>query len=320
MNAKHLTSLSVENFRGFRRLELREFAAVNLVVGQNNAGKTSFLEAIAALVAPNQIDEHSTQLHLVSHAGRDRNLRWLLADGSEEATLRGSLDGGAAKVSIFRKSSTADKEPGQKTFTVGEWRGTSLQPDGTKHKVRIISLQAAAAETMVARFADAVRPPKQQRMLEALLAAVDPRIRDARLDVDPRGTFIAMDLGLSERLPLSQAGQGIHRLVEIFADLLGAPPTICLIDEIETGLHHTALRQMWTGIAEVSSALGIQVFATTHSQECLEAARRVFVDEDPENEKDFAVIQLMRIESGIVGKVLNEHRIEAALENAIELR
>jgi len=165
-----------------------------------------------------------------------------------------------------------------------------------------------------------VRALKQQRLLEQLLAQVDPRIRDIRLDADPNGTFIALDIGLSERLPLSQAGQGIYRLVAIFADILGAQPQICLIDEIENGLHHTALHQVWRGLAEVSSMLGVQVFATTHSQECLKAAQRVFVDEDAADQWGFAIIQLMRMEAGIVARVLNESRIEAAAENAIELR
>ncbi len=41
-----LRSVVIENFRAFERLELTGLGRVNLIVGQNNAGKTSVLEAI----------------------------------------------------------------------------------------------------------------------------------------------------------------------------------------------------------------------------------------------------------------------------------
>ena len=44
-----LTSLKIQNFRGFRNLEINDLGAVNIIGGRNNAGKTSLLEAIALL-------------------------------------------------------------------------------------------------------------------------------------------------------------------------------------------------------------------------------------------------------------------------------
>jgi AAA15 family ATPase/GTPase len=38
--------ITVANFRGFRELRLESLGRVNLVVGDNNVGKTSLLEAI----------------------------------------------------------------------------------------------------------------------------------------------------------------------------------------------------------------------------------------------------------------------------------
>lgn len=46
-----LTSLTIEGFRAFRRLELPRLARVNLVVGSNNVGKTTLLEALELLTA-----------------------------------------------------------------------------------------------------------------------------------------------------------------------------------------------------------------------------------------------------------------------------
>jgi len=44
-----------------------------------------------------------------------------------------------------------------------------------------------------------------------------------------------------------------------------------LVDEIETGLHYEAQTDMWRLILEVAQQLNIQVFATTHSWDCISA-------------------------------------------------
>ena len=41
-----ITSLEVENFRGFRKIELSDLRRINIIVGDNSSGKTAFLEAI----------------------------------------------------------------------------------------------------------------------------------------------------------------------------------------------------------------------------------------------------------------------------------
>ena len=46
-----LKSLTLENYRGFHRFELHDLGRVNLIVGTNNAGKTSVLEAVHILEA-----------------------------------------------------------------------------------------------------------------------------------------------------------------------------------------------------------------------------------------------------------------------------
>ncbi|EAW37545.1 ATP/GTP-binding protein [Lyngbya sp. PCC 8106] len=45
-----LKTLKIENFRGFQSFELQSLGRVNLLVGENNSGKTSILEAIQFLL------------------------------------------------------------------------------------------------------------------------------------------------------------------------------------------------------------------------------------------------------------------------------
>ncbi|MBK6996615.1 MAG: AAA family ATPase [Lewinellaceae bacterium] len=46
MSKEHLTYFKVENFKRFDSLELTDIGQFNLVVGDNNVGKTSVLEAL----------------------------------------------------------------------------------------------------------------------------------------------------------------------------------------------------------------------------------------------------------------------------------
>ncbi|NCR38437.1 MAG: ATP-binding protein [Microcystis aeruginosa W13-11] len=51
-----LQSLKIEGFRGFQSFEMANLGRINLLVGKNNSGKTSILEAIQFLYAQNNID------------------------------------------------------------------------------------------------------------------------------------------------------------------------------------------------------------------------------------------------------------------------
>jgi predicted ATP-dependent endonuclease of OLD family len=44
-----------------------------------------------------------------------------------------------------------------------------------------------------------------------------------------------------------------------------------LVDEIETGLYYETQTDMWRLILEIAQQLNVQVFATTHSWDCISA-------------------------------------------------
>lgn len=135
--------------------------------------------------------------------------------------------------------------------------------------------------------------------------------------VEPDGSHILVDLGLSEMIPLSQAGQGLYRLLVVLSELIGETPDVCLLDEIENGLHYSAYEDVWAGLAQATDEMGVQLIATTHSRECLEAAHRAF---SARPTYDLSVVQLFRIESGIEGRVLDDKMVAAALAGDIDLR
>ena len=64
----YLSYLNIKNFRGVKDLELENLLTINIIVGDNNSGKTSILEAISLLENPD-----SVRNMLVNAAKRDSN-------------------------------------------------------------------------------------------------------------------------------------------------------------------------------------------------------------------------------------------------------
>ena len=42
-----------------------------------------------------------------------------------------------------------------------------------------------------------------------------------------------------------------------------------MVDEIDTGLHYTVMKKMWQLVLATTRRLEVQVFATTHSLDCV---------------------------------------------------
>lgn len=314
-----LTSLAFTNFRGFGRLELKGLKRVNLVVGRNNSGKTSLLEGIALVSDPSQF--HSLPTMFRPHAGdpSKRYFRWLLRDDEtvREAIVERGWDGGNAVIIFARKTSNQAHPSGATAIAeIGNLRVLAL-PGEKRLICRIVPVQHHSPEVLVKLFAAAVKRKGGEERIEKLLHEVDPRIVKVRIEPSEDGIHVLVDLGLSEMLPVSQVGQGIYRLIAIFSEMIGEKPDVCIIDEIENGIHHSMLEQVWTGIAAAAENLDVQVFATTHSQECIEAAHAAFVKRQT---YDFSIVQLFRLEGAVQGKVLDREHIEAAMAGEIDLR
>ena len=54
------------------------------------------------------------------------------------------------------------------------------------------------------------------------------------------------------------------------------------IDEVENGLHYSVLEDVWKELSWLSKEFDVQIFATTHSNECMVAARDTFNSVDDE--------------------------------------
>ena len=283
-----LTSIELTGFRGFHQLKLEGLKRVNLIVGKNNSGKTSLLEGVCGAVYSLRSAD--------TLRFKDKSRVWIDSVQGESAESTGNW--------------TSNGE----TQRVGVRVAGGHLPFCS---VSVIAVFHGAPQTLVAKLGHALLDSQTEGLLESLLQDIDPRIKRVRIDPTVEGNQIVFDVGLKRLMPLSQMGQGIYRFIEIFAELIGENPAICLIDEIENGIHHSSLIDLWRGIASLSAQFGVQIFATTHSHECIEAAHEAFSDRPT---YDFSVIQLFRKSNAEQGRVLHQEHIAAAMAGEIDLR
>jgi AAA15 family ATPase/GTPase len=53
--------------------------------------------------------------------------------------------------------------------------------------------------------------------------------------------------------------------------MVNAQDGYLLIDEFENGLHYSVQEQVWEVVFTLAKSLNVQVFATTHSSDCIKA-------------------------------------------------
>ncbi len=86
--------------------------------------------------------------------------------------------------------------------------------------------------------------------------------------------------GSDKRFPLKSMGDGINHILSIILALVNCENGCLLIDEIDNGLHYSVQENLWKVIFELSKKLNIQVFATTHSNDCINSFTEVLQESD----------------------------------------
>jgi AAA15 family ATPase/GTPase len=123
--------------------------------------------------------------------------------------------------------------------------------------------------------------------------------------------------GMPEPLPIRSLGDGMQRVLGIALALVNAKDGLLLIDEIENGLHYSTQPDLWRLIFQLAGKLNVQVFATTHSWDCIEA----FQEAAQEDVQEEGVLIRLEYKKGEVSATLfNEQKLAAVTRAQIEVR
>ena len=162
---------------------------------------------------------------------------------------------------------------------------------------------------------------KEQYVIDALKIIEPSTERIAFVEeAAPRGERTAVIKSSNNQgvLPLRSMGDGINRILTIILALVNSDNGFLLIDEFENGLHHSVQEQLWNIIFTLAQKLNVQIFVTTHSEDCISGFENIL--NSPDNSLDGKLIRLDN-ENGTIKQVeFNADELKIANEQNIETR
>ena len=322
-----LGNLQLDGFRGFETYSLNELTRVNLLVGKNNCGKTSILEAIEFLVSgayPPVLARAASRRGEVGGAGtssapgprpdishfffghrldpgagfrlsgdgyRAISVEIRLVDDTDDPRYFGA-DSGVAVPFVFQIKSDAIKEAQRLPLTedgvllmssialralrrspAGSVAGGANDP--TTAPVELVNPDSLDPDHMRELWDRVLTEDRESEVVDAMrlihgdLKSIGFLTSDAsRTPSDRAGVLLGFQGG-GRRLPLGSYGDGMRRLLALSLALTQTAHGVLLVDEIDTGLHWAVMEDMWRLVVDTARKSSVQVFATTHSLDCI---------------------------------------------------
>ena len=366
-----IKDLEILNYRLFQKFNINSLAQVNLIVGSNNSGKSSLLEAVHLLtsdevrssliyilnergeVASSYLDPRNDrgrrggyQISQIFHdrsikRGQFANIRSVtgpkttlkitlqetkleqasLFDGENEGDF---LDEGFADLLIFERNGSRLDTPIERLRITEDGvildsriigRG-SLHPKG---KSRFLTTNYIGYDELATLWDNITLTPKEDKVVESL-QILEPgveRISFTSSQSSNSGILIRLK-GENEPIPLGSMGDGMRRIMAIAASLVSVENGTLLVDEIDTGLYYGTLTDMWRLVLETSLKQNAQVFATTHSWDCVKAFQQALDKFD--NPDIGRLIRLEKEGDTVKAVVYSTAELDIAIEQGIEVR
>jgi len=129
------------------------------------------------------------------------------------------------------------------------------------------------------KYWDAIALTEEESNVVESLQILEPRIERiaflssrsyVRYGGSSSGIYIKLR-GLDSRIPLGSLGDGIRHLLTTSMAVSRSAHGYVMIDEIDTGLHHSIMSDMWRVLIGTAERLDVQIFATTHSLDCVQS-------------------------------------------------
>jgi|GEM_PF-2405764 len=333
----HIESIEIKNFKKFQHLRVENLGLLNLVTGDNNAGKTTLLEGLVIL--QDSIDKSIEYLHRTLCLKRvhihpqhitsqnpivpvDNYFRFLKNDLQQPLEFYWVEDRRKKKIAFqdcvideLNENDFSKQKPNNynisntrnwiKVFVDGNFSELQwMYLDDFKRGMQygyweLISFSAGYDHDINHYFAETIGLSETSNSLSTqILGIANSQIefKFKTLDFEQKKSFISAlsmfifdieditiknyfgrDLlaikvcSLSDYQPITFWGEGFNKFVRYLLEIVRCKGKRILIDEIDTGIHWTKLISFWSFIIQSCKANSVQLFATTHSQECINA-------------------------------------------------
>lgn len=306
--SRHITYFKVENFKRFESFEMKDIGQFNLIVGDNNVGKTSVLES---LLVTNDAFESFNGLF---SALQFKRLTSDYTYGALESFVNVNAKqlAGEVKLNFTFTINSKDEQSSiivnNRNNTVGfETTAPPIYSDSSIgfrfHEKSIIKENRnlpfipfyRGHDSDLINFYGRLQDDKslKKRFIENLKILV-PEIESVdNKTIDSRSHLIVYQNFTDKSVPLAFFGDGLIKLFRLLAEIILNKGSRLMIDEVDTGIHYSRFRDFWKVILTAAKENDVQLFMTTHNEECIKYFKEVLENDLPELKEDVRSISLV---------------------------
>jgi AAA15 family ATPase/GTPase len=389
-----LDSLHVKNFRCLEDFQVSKLGRVNLIVGKNNSGKSTVLEALRLYagnahpallesiaaehdekartgeIDPGAVDQvqpfqdfftgrffpakDGECIRIGSMTAPDEVLSiehvYMLetefevqvSNGATEETVRRIRRSVVPKVELATTSETLsqalqiskgsrsfapvlfDRPQQRARYAVGDAQGSI--------PCSVVGTQFGLVDELADGWDKVVFTPEEDVVREAM-RIIAPEFENLTFvrntDAGYPRTRNSIQRGARVKLrdiprpvPLNSMGDGMLRVLQLALKIFPAKGGFLLIDEFENGLHYSVQERIWQLAFEMAQRLDIQVFATSHSWDCVESFSKVARSRSDIDGVLFRVGRSVRTsEQGrVIATVFDEAALHSITQSDVEVR
>jgi predicted ATPase len=380
-----LSSLYISNFRSLEDFHVPKLGRVNLIVGKNNSGKSSVLEALRIyagngnrLLLEKLGADHGEKVPVRYPSGRseptgdplglfasffagrrfpvdddtgifigesklDTNAILIRKGYVAESEQTETVDGETVTRTVRRRVSARDMSEipdesissamfiskADKAYVIrfdpltGRFRsGTDLSP---MLPCSVVPTQFVTVEELAQEW-DKVVLTEHEEVIRTTLKIIAPDLEDIafvaqKSNREGRVGMVKLS-SLSHPVPINSMGDGVLRVLQLVLKVFPAQGGILLIDEFENGLHYSVQEKVWALLFDLAVRLDIQIFATSHSWDCIESFANVASNRDDAKGVLFRVGTSVRTSDHgrVIATVFDEAQLQGITQADVEVR
>ena len=308
-----ISFIEIENFKTFDKLKIEGFKRVNLISGKNNLGKTALIEALNLNLSSIDFNNLAKTIKdVLKRRGDDIELDFF-KQGYTDLLIK--TDTRNISLEYIHKlpeiivNLTIDKE----TQGIDASRLFRF-PVNFNHtyidNIKFITSGNTDISYLAELYGNLVTKGKDD-FLDKSLRIFDENIVSVKLILEKNKPKFKIEMqNITNRISLSSLGDGINRFMAIICAIWASEDGYLFIDEVENGIQYTNHSKLWKIIFEVSKEANCQVFATTHSKECIEA----FNNENKDDEASFIELYKNKKEE-TVSKIRDYEQLDYSLSH-----
>ncbi len=302
------SEVTINNYKQFKGLKLKNINHINLIAGLNNTGKSSLLEAIYLLCNQNDFDGYIEMQRIRAKYRKttDIPLGYLKQHTPETIDLEGIINHNQTKLSIKKYDKIPEKNPqnyvisfGLESFVEKDYNGngnnmeqlntdvhlfgdTFLYRDNIFSYTKLRNLcnsdfyspfSHQLTDKMVFAHSRNIDRKSYKKIITFIKEKVDCNIEDISLvEQYFEKRFKVDDSRFKNKIfDLTEFGDGMQRMFAIALQFAAVENGVLLIDELENAIDFRRLDEFAGFIIELSLLFNVQVFVTSHSKECINA-------------------------------------------------